>query len=451
MRVRGNIRGVKAMEEPTPPLSVLFAAVPLIGHLNPLIAQAEELARRGARVAVASTSSAAAHLKERAPEIPFIDLGSPAREETERLERNWAEATLDPSFVRGSLRSVDALLSLWPVMFDGLARLFTQARYDVAVVDLFSAAGVCAAEAGEIPVVINNPDLLGAISVKVLPPADHLPFLFSGLSKGEVPRSQKLTGPVLRWFAAAFFDATGGRRLNTLRKSRGLPTIDVHERFRHRTILVNGAFGLEYERPLPPNIHMVGPMLNHRVETLPQDLDEWLSNGPPVVYVNLGTLAAPSDDQVARMAEAFVSDGFRLFWILRRDHAQLKLPAGGRVAPWGPPLLSVLAHPNVRAHVSHCGINSVYESLQAGVPIVGIPMFADQRDMAVRVRDAGAGVFIDKLAFTPGELRAAVRRVIDDPGYRDRVHSLRAVIESAGGVRRAADLILAAAPRPPSR
>ena len=41
----------------------LFVSIPLIGHLNPLIPQAEALARRGWRVALASTSEVRSHVE----------------------------------------------------------------------------------------------------------------------------------------------------------------------------------------------------------------------------------------------------------------------------------------------------------------------------------------------------------------------------------------------------
>ena len=57
---------------------VLFTAIPLVGHVNPLLRQAEELQRRGCRVAFASTSNMAAHVAAESPDVPFVDLG-PAR------------------------------------------------------------------------------------------------------------------------------------------------------------------------------------------------------------------------------------------------------------------------------------------------------------------------------------------------------------------------------------
>jgi MGT family glycosyltransferase len=426
----------------------LFTAIPLVGHINPLLRQAEALQRRGHQVAFAGASEVRAHVLSEAPAVRFIDLGplGPiARELREAQER----ASMDPSFVRGTQRIVDSLWRVWPGMYDGLRAAMAAEPPDVVVADLFSSAGLSAAEAAGVPCVVNNPDLLGAISPKILPPADHLPMLFSGLSPRQLTVWHRLAAPLVRRAAAAYTSIAVGRRLNALRASRGLPPVDVHEMLRDRQVLVDGAFGIEYERPLPSNVAMVGAMLPERMPALPLELAAWLANGTPVVYVNLGTLAVAPDAQLAKMAEAFTANpACRTLWILRPDHAS-RLPSPGsaalRVLDWGPAPAAVLSHPNVKVFVSHCGINSVYESIHAGTPIVGIPMFADQRDMAVRVADAGIGVWLDKRRFTAAALHGAIRRVLDDGAFAQAIPAAQQALAAAGGARRAADLIERAA------
>jgi UDP:flavonoid glycosyltransferase YjiC (YdhE family) len=424
---------------------VLFTAIPLVGHLNPLLRQAEELQRRGYRVAVASTSEMAAHVAAETPGVPFVDLGRLGAAAA-RLRRDQERASRDRRFARGTLRLVRGLIEVWPLMFDGLTAAIRRDRPDVVVADLFTPAGVCAADAEGVRVVVHNPDLLAAISVRLLPPADHLPFLFSGRSRHRVSAVQRVYAPLLRRIAALAATATIGRDLNTLRRTRGLPPIDVHERLRGRPMIVMGAFGLEYERPLPPNIVMAGAMLPQTLPPLPADLDRWLGDGPPVVYCNFGTIAATPPWQLEKMAAAFRADRRRrVLWILRPREMWPDVAPRVLLLEWGPPPLSVLRHPNVVAFVSHCGINSVHESIAAGTPIVGIPMLADQRDMAVRVEDAGAGVWLDKSTFTPEMLGASIDRVATEMRFTEAMPPLQRALSAAGGAARAADVILQAA------
>jgi UDP:flavonoid glycosyltransferase YjiC (YdhE family) len=99
----------------------------------------------------------------------------------------------------------------------------------------------------------------------------------------------------------------------------------------------------------------------------------------------------------------------------------------------------------VRAFASHCGINSAHESIHSGTPIVAMPLFADQLDMALKLADAGCGLVLDKRSITADTLRSAIVRLMDDPMFRAPMPALRTSFEKAGAIRRAADLIEEAA------
>jgi UDP:flavonoid glycosyltransferase YjiC (YdhE family) len=309
---------------------------------------------------------------------------------------------------------------------------------DVLVADLVTTAGMDAAETVGVPLVVNNADLLTAISVRVLPSAPHLPLLFSRKSRAQVGRLDRLLNPLQRWLATLVVDATLGRQWNALRRTRGLRSRRLTRRVANTLVLTNSAFGLEYRRPLPPLLQMVGPMLDE-APPLPEDLRRWLDDGPPVAFANLGTFARPGSALTERLAEGLTSDAFRTLWVLREDLRHL--PPSIRTERWVASQVSVLAHPNVRAFVSHCGVNSVHESLSAGTPIVGLPLLADQYDVALRVTDAGVGLLLDKHQFSATQLRAAIHQVAHEDGFRRGIPAIQSSFRLAGGVSRAADLI----------
>lgn len=73
--------------------------------------------------------------------------------------------------------------------------------------------------------------------------------------------------------------------------------------------------------------------------------------------------------------------------------------------------------PTCDVFVTHGGFNSVRESLQAGVPMVLLPLFGDHPPNSAQAEALGAGITLDPQTVTAGEVAAAVEKVLADPGY----------------------------------
>lgn len=89
------------------------------------------------------------------------------------------------------------------------------------------------------------------------------------------------------------------------------------------------------------------------------------------------------------------------------------------VSSWVPQV-GILSHGAVGAFVSHCGWNSVVESVCCGVPIVAWPLFGDQM-MNARfvVENAKVGVEVNKGEdgiVRKEDVERAVRGVMDEEG-----------------------------------
>lgn len=82
--------------------------------------------------------------------------------------------------------------------------------------------------------------------------------------------------------------------------------------------------------------------------------------------------------------------------------------------------------------LTHCGNNSFTETYSSGIPMVGLPVFADQYDNAQRLVDTGLGMRVDPYRFTDDELIKAVESVLADQKIRERMAAAGKRIQSSG-------------------
>lgn len=90
--------------------------------------------------------------------------------------------------------------------------------------------------------------------------------------------------------------------------------------------------------------------------------------------------------------------------------------------------------------ISHCGMNSVNESLYYGVPLVMFPQTAEQGGVAARVRQLGAGEYLKKNS--AAAIREAVEQVTGSAAYRRKAAEISAGFQKCGGAAAAAEKIL---------
>ena len=78
---------------------------------------------------------------------------------------------------------------------------------------------------------------------------------------------------------------------------------------------------------------------------------------------------------------------------------------------------SILGHPKTKAFITHGGTNGIYEAIYHGIPMVGLPLFADQPDNIVRVKAKGAAVRVDLETMSSRDLLNALKEVINNPSW----------------------------------
>jgi len=90
--------------------------------------------------------------------------------------------------------------------------------------------------------------------------------------------------------------------------------------------------------------------------------------------------------------------------------------------------------------VSHCGMNSVSESLYFGVPLIMLPQTAEQNGVAERVYQLGAGIKLDKS--DASSILGAINKILKNDIYRQKAITLANGFKSCSGAKGAADKIM---------
>jgi MGT family glycosyltransferase len=145
------------------------------------------------------------------------------------------------------------------------------------------------------------------------------------------------------------------------------------------------------------------------------------------VYVTLGTVMGNMDE--SKSLFTVLLDGVRdlPIRVLLTIGKDLPLSALGDV----PPNVRVERFvpqddviPHAAAVVCHGGSGTMLGTAAAGVPMVVVPMFADQPQNAERVAAVGAGLALPKGGATPEGIRAALTRVLAEHSFRDVARKL---------------------------
>lgn len=166
--------------------------------------------------------------------------------------------------------------------------------------------------------------------------------------------------------------------------------------------------------PTPP-LYCIGPLIadvdqrsgaasNAAGEGVPDDCLTWLDKqtSKSVVFFCFGSLGLFSAQQLKEIAEGLERSEQRFLWVVRNPPSENQsvaikeqsepdlnslLPMGflertkerGKVVKSWAPQVAVLNHDSIGGFVTHCGWNSVLESVCAGVPMVAWPLYAEQR------------------------------------------------------------------------
>ena len=372
----------------------LFTMHPAFGHFHSMVPLATAISEAGHEVAFATgkgfgpvvTRTGFAHFPCGLDHDGAIDI---------------FEALPDSSFGTGQ-RPVDGLQQLrsfiediGPKMADDLLKLVPDWRPDVIVRDPVEFGGYVAAECHGLP---------------------HATPIWATYIPAQALCPEAVTG---------------------LRRRYGLPDdpgLDTLDRW-----LVLDFMPPEWTAPGSPY-----PPVAHRFCSPPFDtssadarLPDWVAVLPerPTVYATLGTTFNRSPDTFRAILAALESEPVNLIMTVGRSMEPQQFgpqPERIHIEQYIPQTLLL---PHCDALVFHGGYNSLQSAFWHGLPVVVMPQGAgDNLPTGWRCAATGAGALIEENPPPPAAIRAAVRRVLDEPSYRATARRFGQAIRSLPGL-----------------
>ena len=177
----------------------------------------------------------------------------------------------------------------------------------------------------------------------------------------------------------------------------------------------------------------VGPSIRPATEEIEKRKDK-------LIYISMGTV----NNDMMPFYKSCIS-------ALRDTDCQVIMSVGNLVSieEFGklPENISVYSHVDQIAvlekadvFVSHCGMNSVSESLYFEVPLVMLPQTQEQNGVAERVSQLGAGIKLDKSNGV--SVLSAINKILSDSTYKQNAKKIADGFKNSSGAKGAADKII---------
>ncbi|XGW35564.1 hypothetical protein V3C99_019074 [Haemonchus contortus] len=192
-------------------------------------------------------------------------------------------------------------------------------------------------------------------------------------------------------------------------------------------IFVNNDEAIDFPRVISHKWHYIGGLRRRMPKPLSPEWEKVYARAKRgVILMSFGTMARSTEMGEARRT-AFVK-AFQAFpditFIWRYENLTDNFCNASNIILYDwLPQVDMLNDKRTLAFITHGGMGGVFESAYAGVPVITIPLFADQLRNARMMQYRGMGVVINKDDVTTDRLIAAIQEILQ-PRYSEAVRRL---------------------------
>ncbi|MBK5503326.1 macrolide family glycosyltransferase [Bacillus sp. TH12] len=388
---------------------VLFINFPGEGHVNPTIGIVSELIQRGEKVVYYCIEDYRDKIKKTGAEF--------------RTYENFRPKTDINKDVKQKVNQLDMLSNMISVMDRLVKDILSEIegeQFDYVIYDHHFAAGYIIASALQLPKISSCTTFAFNDSISLFG-IDNSKYL------GEKsPLNKNCIDIINKW-----------------KEQYGVTYDSFRDVINHPgdiTIVYTSKEYQPYANEFDDSFIFVGPSITprHDVEDFPiEDL-----KGKKVIFISMGTILNQQTTLYEKCFEAFKDTPATIVLAIgkKTNIEQFKNVPPNFILYKYVPQLEVLQHTDV--FITHGGMNSSSEALYYGVPLVVIPISADQPLVAKRVTELGAGVHLDKTSLTPEILREETEAVLYRKEFKENSCKIRDSFQAAGGYKKAVDEIL---------
>ncbi|KAI5278850.1 Udp-Glucuronosyltransferase 2B4 [Manis pentadactyla] len=304
-----------------------------------------------------------------------------------------------------------------------------ESRFDVFLADAIGPCGELLAQLLNIPLVYIVRATAGYTFEKYsggLPfPPSYVPVILSELSD-KMTFKERVKNMIYVLYFDFWFQIFNEKRWNQFySETLGRPTALYELMGKADMWVIRTYWDLEYPHPLLPNFQYVGGLHCTPAKPLPKEMEQFVQSSGEncIVVFTLGSMVSNMSEERANViASALAQIPQKVLWRFD-DKTPDTLGQNTRLYKWIPQN-DLLGHPKTKAFVTHGGANGIYEAIYHGIPMVGIPLFGDRPDNIAHLEVKGAAVRLDLGTLSSTDLLHALKRVIDDPLYKENAMKL---------------------------